>query len=75
MERRVLALEILFNNSPIAAAIRMGKLESIDNNILTGRSEGMLTLDESLKRLMQAGRISKEVAERFANDASYLNRG
>ena len=35
-EKRILALEILFNNAPIASAIRFGKIESIDNNILTG---------------------------------------
>jgi twitching motility protein PilT len=63
--KRVLATEILFNNSAIASAIRFAKLESIDNVILTGRAEGMLTLDESIKRLLKEGRISRETAERF----------
>ena len=71
-EKRVLALEILFNNHPIASAIRFGKLESIDNNILTGKSEGMLPLDESIKRLYQAGRITKETAEHYASSAMRL---
>ncbi len=71
-EKRVLALEILFNNHPIASGIRFGKLESIDNNILTGKSEGMLPLDESVKRLYQDGRISKETAEHFVTSTARL---
>ena len=71
-EKRVLALEILFNNSPIASAIRFGKTESIDTAILTGRSEGMLTLDESIKRLLNAGEISRETAERFVSSTDRL---
>ena len=71
-EKRVLALEILFNNHPIASAIRFGKLESIDNNILTGKSEGMLPLDESIKRLYQDGRITRETAEHFVSSTARL---
>jgi twitching motility protein PilT len=65
-EKRMLALEIMFNNSPIAAAIRFGKVESIDNVIQTSRAEGMRTLDESIRRLLRDGRIWRETAERFA---------
>jgi len=71
-EKRVLALEIMFNNSPIASAIRFGKVESIDNNILTGRAEGMVTLDESIKRLFREGRINRETAERFVSSPTRL---
>ena len=72
-EQRKLALEILFSNPPIASAIRTGKLTSIDNYILTGRVEGMVTLDESVKSLMLAGEIQREVARRFVSDPSILN--
>lgn len=65
--KRELALEIMFNNTPIAIAIRTGKLETIDTNILTGRADGMFTLNESVKRLLEAGRISQETADRFAD--------
>ena len=71
-QRRVLALEIMLNNSPIAAAIRFGKIESIDNVILTSRAEGMLTLDESLRRLLKEQRIARETAERFASPGTKL---
>lgn len=71
--KRELALEILFNNTRIASAIRFGKMRSIDNNILTSRKDGMLNLDESIKRLFQAGKIGRDVAERFVCDPSYLS--
>ena len=73
-EKRELALEILFRNSPIASAIRSGKSDSIDRNILTGRGDGMITFDESIKRLLQAGKISRETAEQFVSDSGFLKR-
>lgn len=66
-EKRVLALEVMFTNLPVASAIRFGKLESIDNNILTGRADGMLTLDESVRRRLNDGSISRETALRFVS--------
>jgi twitching motility protein PilT len=72
-EKRVLALEIMFNNSPIGATIRVGKVESIDNVILTSRAEGMRTLDESINRLLKEGRISRETAERFISPGTKLS--
>ncbi len=66
--KRELALEVMINNSPIASAIRNGKLESIDMNILTGRSDGMLPLDESVRRLLEDGRITRVTADRFLSD-------
>jgi twitching motility protein PilT len=71
-EKRVLAMEIMLNNSPIASAIRSGKIESIDNVIVTSRAEGMLTLDESIKRLLKEGRIGRETAERFLSPGTRL---
>ena len=69
---RELALEIMFNNAAIASAIRFAKLESIDMNILTGRADGMLTLDESIKRLLNDDRISQETAHHFISDSRLL---
>ncbi len=71
-EKRVLALEIMFNNPAIAAAIRFSKLDSIDTVILTSRADGMRTLDESIKRLLREDSISRKTAERFASPGSTL---
>ena len=72
--KRELAIEILFNNSPVASAIRQGKLESLDNNIQTGAKAGMISLDESIKRLLTSGLISNDTAARYVSDAAYLWR-
>jgi twitching motility protein PilT len=72
--KRHLALEVMFNNSPIASAIRFSKLESIDNCILTGRAAGMITLDESVRRLLLANKIDRQTAEHFVSDISLLDR-
>ena len=58
----------------IAAAIRLGRVESVDNLILTGRADGMQTFDESLRQLMIAGRITREVAEQNVTDPGLLYR-
>ncbi|MBM84349.1 MAG: type IV pili twitching motility protein PilT [Planctomycetaceae bacterium] len=70
-QRRKLALEVMFNNAPIASGIRTGKLLSIDNYILSGRDQGMLTLNESVTRLLQSGQITQETADRFLGDSFY----
>lgn len=70
--KQELALEIMFNSSPIASAIRTGKVESIDNSILTGRSMGMITLNESIKQMLATGRITREVAMRYCSDVAML---
>ncbi|MCH8878849.1 MAG: PilT/PilU family type 4a pilus ATPase [Planctomycetes bacterium] len=70
--KRELAIEVLFNNMPVSVAIRQGKIESIDNCIMTGKADGMITLDDSLRLLLQAERIDRKTAERFATN-SHLN--
>lgn len=72
--KRQLALEVLFTNAPIASAIRFAKLESIDTCILTGRAAGMVTLDESVRRLLLAGKIDRQTAEHFVSDTAALDR-
>ncbi len=71
-QKRHLALEVMWNNNPIASAIRTGKLESIDNYILSGRAEGMISFDESVRLLLREERISRAVAEANVRDVSML---
>jgi twitching motility protein PilT len=73
-DKRHLALEIVWNTSPIAAAIRQGKLESIDNYLLTAREDGMLSFDESIRQLLAAGKITREIAEQNVREPSVLSR-
>jgi twitching motility protein PilT len=70
--KRHLALEVLWNTYPIASAIRNGKLESIDNYLLTCREEGMVCFDESVRQLLRAGKITFETAKQNVREASFL---
>lgn len=58
----------------LSVCIRTGRLENIDNSILTGRSEGLIPLVESIKRLLIEGRIYADIAERFAGDAIVVKK-
>jgi twitching motility protein PilT len=73
-EKRHLAIEVLWNTHPIASAIRTAKLESIDNYLITNREEGMISFDESVRRLLKAGKITREIAERNVRELAVLNR-
>src|SRR5207302_671315 len=72
--KRHLALEVLWNTYPIASAIRQGKVEGIDNYLLTGREEGMISFDESIRQLLRADKITRAVAEQNVRDATMLSR-
>jgi twitching motility protein PilT len=72
--KRHLALEVLWNTTPIASAIRIGKIESIDNYLITNRDEGMLSFDESIRQLLRAGKITRETAEQNVREISMLHR-
>jgi twitching motility protein PilT len=72
--KRHLALEVLWNTYPIASAIRSGKVESIDNYLITSREEGMVSFDESVRQLLRAEKITAEVAEQNVRDVSMLYR-
>jgi twitching motility protein PilT len=65
---------VLWNTYPIASAIRNAKVDSIDNYLLTGRDEGMLSFDESVRQLLKANKITRTVAEQNVRDATLLNR-
>jgi twitching motility protein PilT len=73
-EKRHLALEVLWNTNPIASGIRHGKLESLDNYLLTSREDGMISFDESIRQLLKAEKITREVAEQNVRDVSLLAR-
>ncbi len=72
--KRHLALEVLWNTNPIASAIRNGKLESIDNYLITHRDDGMVSFDESVRLLLRAGKITREIAVQNVRDSTSLSR-
>jgi len=69
---RVAALEIMVANSAIRNLIREGKTFQMHSVIETSQKDGMTTLDQSLKELMKAGRITHETALSKAHDPDAL---
>ena len=60
--RRVLASEVLRVNNAIGNLIRERQLQQIYSVIQTGKEEGMMTMNESLRRLVAEGKIEQNVA-------------
>ncbi len=71
---RVLAMEILIPNPAIRALIRSEKLEQIPSMIEIGAGEGMMTMNQSLYRLMRRNMISMDVAMKRSSNTEGLQR-
>jgi len=63
---RVPAVEILFYTSGLPHMIREGKVHMVDNLIMTGRSQGMISMDDSLIKLVKNRETSPETAYNHA---------
>jgi twitching motility protein PilT len=59
---RVPAFEVLLGSSALSNAIRESKTSQINNQIQTGRSRGMISMDQSLLELVRAGHVEGEAA-------------
>jgi twitching motility protein PilT len=59
---RTAAFEILLGSSALSNAIREGKTSLINNQIQTGKSRGMISMDHSLAELLRADMIEPDEA-------------
>ena len=71
---RVVASEILVTNSAVRSLIREGKTHQLQNLIASAGAEGMISMDQSILALYKAGKISREVALSYADNAEQLSR-
>lgn len=69
---RVLALELLVNTPAVANCIREGKTFMLPGVMQTGKAVGMITMDESLRRLYVKGIITREEALFRAEDKGQM---
>lgn len=69
---RVLALELLVNTPAVANCIREGKTFMLPGVMQTGKNVGMITMDESLRRLYVEGVISRDEALFRADDKAQM---
>jgi len=71
---RVPAVEILVANDAVRNLMRRGLHHQIPAQMVVGRSSGMITLEESLARLVRSGSVSREDAERRATHPDEFSR-
>jgi len=65
---RVAGFEILLGSTALSNAIREGKTSLINNQIQTGRSRGMISMDQSLVELLRSGTVDPDEALERAHD-------
>ncbi|MEX0638971.1 MAG: type IV pilus twitching motility protein PilT [Balneolaceae bacterium] len=70
--KRVLAKEVLLVTPPVRAAIRNDNVNEIYQMMAEGSEQGMMTLEQELKRLHDIGQISREEALNNANNKKRL---
>jgi twitching motility protein PilT len=71
---RVVACEVMVGTPAIRNLIRDGKTHQIPSTLQAGAGHGMVTMDQSLARLVKSGRIDRFQAEERCNDRKDLDR-
>ncbi len=68
------AFEVMRINSAIRSLIRDSKTHQIDSAIAAGGAEGMMTMDQSILRLVKAGLVAKETALDYSENPDQMRR-
>lgn len=68
---RVLAYELLFVNAAIANMIKDKKTFMISQVMQTGRSQGMMTFGLSIGELVRSGKVARDVAKKYVEEAYF----
>lgn len=71
---RALAMEVMLPNPAIRALIRSQKLEQIPSMIEIGAGDGMMTMNQSLYRLLRRNVISMDLAMKRSTNPEGLQR-
>lgn len=72
---RVVAAEVLINNHAVGNIMREGKTEQLNDIIRSSALQGMLSMDASIQRLLDADVITAREAYATATDKSRFERG
>ena len=68
------AFEVMTVNSAVRNMIRESKAHQLDNVIAQSAAEGMITMDQSILRLVQAGRVAPEEAMHYCINTDWMRR-
>src|SRR6185436_2804295 len=71
---RVAGLEILFGSPQVGNMIREGKISALTSHIQTGKKEGMVSMDQSIAGLFEAGAVSAESAIDKGIDKGWIRK-
>lgn len=71
---RIAACEVMIPNMAIKNNIREGKTHHILSSLQTGRSEGMISMDNALTDLVHQRKISRQDALKYAMNEKAINR-
>lgn len=68
------AFEVMHMTNGIRSMVREGKTHQVNSLITAGAQEGMFSMDQSILRLCQEGRVSKETALLYADNPDQLRK-
>ena len=68
------AFEVMRVNSAVRNLIRESKAHQLDNIIATSAAEGMVSMDQSILRLAQAGQITQSEALRHCINSDWMQK-
>lgn len=71
---RVAACEVMVVNAAIKNLIREGKTPQMYSAMLSGASEGSVTMDNTLLKMVREGLIDVKTAQNAANDREYIKK-
>jgi len=71
---QVPAFEIMHVNNAIRSLIRDNKNHQIENAIVSGAAEGMITMDRYILSLLKEGRICEQTAMEYADNCEQIKR-
>ena len=73
-KKRVMAAEYMVDTPAVRSLIREGKEHQLYSAILTGKAQGMQTMDQSLVSLVLQGRISPDAARQYCVEFKEVQR-
>ncbi|NCP17254.1 type IV pili twitching motility protein PilT [Candidatus Kuenenbacteria bacterium CG_4_9_14_3_um_filter_39_14] len=71
-KNRVAAREIMINTPAVANLIRENKITQIKTVIQTSSDDSMITMDQSLEKLIKQGLIDKETARQYSTNGTTI---
>jgi twitching motility protein PilT len=71
---RVAAREIMLNTPAVANLIRENKIAQIRTVIETNSKDGMVSMDQDIKRLVEEKQITKEIAQAYMDNPEMLDK-